>query len=290
VELRVNHVTTFRYPEPVQDSLNEVRLAPRTDARQACLEFRLTTDPPSEVRSHVDYFGNTVHTFDVSEPHTALTIVARSRVITDATGLPMDLAVLPHPHVPLGPEEAADLFEFLQPTPRADFDPAIHAFARQVRDARPNAALGPLVWALSRALHDALEYVPGATDVGTLAGAAFATRRGVCQDYTHVMLAGLRMLGIPARYTSGYFHPAGPTGEVGGQASHAWVEVWFSGDGWVGVDPSNDRAVDGRYIRVAYGRDYTDVAPIKGSYRGTGTSALKVDVTVSAGGPEQQQQ
>ncbi len=132
--------------------------------------------------------------------------------------------------------------------------------------------------------------MPGATDVGTIASDALAARRGVCQDYTHVMLAALRILGIPARYTSGYFHLRSDGGEVGGQASHAWVEAWFPERGWVGVDPTNDRVVDERYIRVAYGRDYADVAPIKGSYRGAETSVLTVNVSVSGVAAQQQQQ
>jgi transglutaminase-like putative cysteine protease len=130
--------------------------------------------------------------------------------------------------------------------------------------------------------------VPGATDVGTIAAEAFAARRGVCQDYTHVALAAARSLGIPARYVSGYFHPEGGGGDVGEQASHAWLEVWFSQSGWIGVDPANDRVVNDRYVRVAYGRDYADVTPIKGSYRGSGGSSLDVDVTVGAGRQAQQ--
>ncbi|MGH7321272.1 MAG: transglutaminase family protein [Candidatus Rokuibacteriota bacterium] len=288
MELSVAHVTTFRYTGPVRDSVNEVRLSPRTDAQQVCLDFRLTTDPPSESRAYTDYFGNTVHTFDISEPHTRLTIVARSRVITQAPELPADLAALPDPYAPLAMDRAGELGEFLQATARTPVDPAIRAFAVGVRDAEPLGGLGALVWRLSHALHERFEYVPGATDVGTIASEAFAACRGVCQDYTHVALAALRLLGVPARYTSGYFHPEGARGEVGEQASHAWVEVWLPRSGWVGVDPSNDRVVNDRYIRVAYGRDYADVTPIKGSYRGMGSSTLDVDVRVGAGGQQQQ--
>jgi transglutaminase-like putative cysteine protease len=239
------------------------------------------------VRSYTDYFANTVHTFDVSAPHTALTIAASSRVITNADGLPMDLTDLPDGYTPLAPEDAGELVDLLLPTQRADFHPAIAAFAAAARAAEPWGKLGPLVWRLAHTLHRRFEYVPGATDVGTAAGEAFAAGRGVCQDYTHVLLAALRILGIPARYTSGYFHPRGAGEQVGAQASHAWVEAWFPERGWIGVDPSNDRAVDERYIRIAYGRDYADVAPVKGSYRGAGTRSLQVDVPVRAA---QQQQ
>ncbi len=287
VELSVYHVTTFEYDGPVRDSVNEVRLCPRTDHLQSTLDFRLATEPRSEPRSFQDCFGNIVHTFDIAEPHTRLVITASSRVITQPVDVPQDLR-LPDPYQPLRLEDAGEAIDFLQPTPRADFARNIVAFAREMRDSGPSELLGPLALRVSRTLHARLDYVPGATDVGTVAGAALEAGRGVCQDYTHVMLATLRVLGIPARYTSGYFHPEGAEGEVGEQASHAWVEVWFPSHGWVGVDPTNDRLVNDRYIRVAYGRDYGDVSPVRGSYRGAETSAMDVDVWVTAGSQQQQ--
>jgi transglutaminase-like putative cysteine protease len=139
-------------------------------------------------------------------------------------------------------------------------------------------------------LHQRLIYEPGTTAVGTIAGAALDAGRGVCQDYTHIMLATMRVLGIPSRYTSGYFSGSGADGEVGEQASHAWVEVWFPSHGWAGIDPTNDRVVDDSYIRVAYGRDYGDVSPVRGSYRGAETSGMDVGVWVSSGWQQQQEQ
>jgi transglutaminase-like putative cysteine protease len=287
VEHSVNHVTTFRYAGLVCDSVNEVRLRPITDDHQVCLDFQLLTDPPSQPRRYRDAFGNIVHTFDVIEPHTALTVTARSRVTTSPSSLPADLAALPDPYTPLALEDAGDLIDFLQPTARADFHSVVGAYATAARDASAGAGLGALVWRLAHGLYERFTYLPGATDVGTIASEALLACRGVCQDYTHVMLAALRILGIPARYTSGYFHPGGVS-EVGAQASHAWVEVWVPSRGFVGIDPTNDRVVEERYIRVAYGRDYADVAPIKGSYRGAEASTLEVNVFVSEA--EQQQQ
>jgi transglutaminase-like putative cysteine protease len=287
VEHSVNHVTTFSYAGLVCDSVNEVRLRPITDDLQVCLDFQLLTDPPSQPRRYRDAFGNIVHTFDVIEPHTTLTVTARSRVTTSPSSVPADLAALPDPYAPLALEDAGDLIDFLQPTARADFHSAVAAYATDARDASAGDGLGALVWRLAHGLYERFEYLPGATDVGTIASEALLACRGVCQDYTHVMLAAVRMLGIPARYTSGYFHPRGVS-EVGAQASHAWVEVWLPSRGFVGVDPTNDRVVEERYIRVAYGRDYADVAPIKGSYRGAEASTLEVNVFVSEA--EQQQQ
>lgn len=288
VELSVNHVTAFQYDGPVTDSVNEVRLAPLTDAHQQCLDFRLTVQPPAEVRSYVDWLGNTAHTFEVIDAHTSLEISARSRVITNAFGRLDDLSAALDRYRPIAIQDAGEVIDFLQATARADFSPAIRALAEAVRDAQPDDRLGPLVWALALTVNDRLDYVPGATDVGTVASDALLAGRGVCQDLTHIMLAAVRLLGIPARYTSGYFHPEGAGGEVGEQASHAWVEVWFPESGWVGVDPTNRTLAGERYIRIAYGRDYADVAPVRGSYRGAETSALDVYVSVSAGSQQQQ--
>jgi transglutaminase-like putative cysteine protease len=289
VELNVHHVTTFEYEGWVRDSVNEVRLCPRSDALQTTFDFRLTTEPPSEPRYFLDCFGNTVHTFDIPEPHTRLVITASSSVLTRPPEVPPDLG-FPDAYAPLRLEDGGELIDFLIPTNRADFSRSIVAFAREIRESGPSVLLGPLVLRASRTLHERLIYEPGTTDVGTIAGTALEAGRGVCQDYAHIMLATLRVLGVPCRYTSGYFRASGDADEVGEQASHAWVEVWFPSHGWVGVDPTNDRVVDDSYIRVAYGRDYGDVSPVRGSYRGAETSAMDVGVWVSAGWQQQQEQ
>src|SRR5262249_37689958 len=213
---------------------------------------------------------------------------ARSRVVTHAPARPPGLDALPDAYAPVAPEAAGELTEYLQPTPRTGADAAILAFASLLRDGGPGQPLGSLVWRLVPGLHRRFEYAPGPTEVGPAAAEASPARRGVCQDYTHVALATARCLGIPSRYVSGYFHPEGAGGDVGEQASHAWLEVWFPQSGWIGVDPANDRLVNDRYIRLAYGRDYADVTPIRGSHRGSGSSTLDVAVTVGAGRQAQQ--
>jgi transglutaminase-like putative cysteine protease len=289
VEINVHHQTTFQYAGPVRDSVNEVRLCPLTDALQTTLNFRLTTEPVSDPRPYTDYFGNTVYTFDIPEPHTRLAVTVSSHVITRSN--PAAAAVMfTDRYQPLALEAAGDLIDFLQPTARADFSPGIVALARELRAAESSDLLGALVMRVCHTLHERFEYVPGATDVGTTAGDALAALRGVCQDYTHVMLAVLRVLGVATRYTSGYLHHDGDPDTLGEQASHAWVEVWFPTGQWIGVDPTNDRIVDENYVRVAYGRDYGDVSPLRGSYRGAETAAMDVDVWVSEGAPAMMQQ
>lgn len=289
MELSVHHVTSFDYDGPVRDSINEIRLCPRTDLFQSTLSFRLTTEPRSDVGSFLDSFGNLVHTFDIAEPHSRLTITADSRVATRAESV-AGAEPLPDPYLPLTATDAGALFDYLQPTRRADFAPMIVALAHTLRARAATDSLQELGRYVTHALHERFEYVPGATDVGTIASDALTAGRGVCQDYTHVMLAVLRVLGVPARYVSGYFHPEGADGEVGEQASHAWVGVWFPSRGWVGFDPTNDRLVNDRYIRIAIGRDYGDVTPVRGSYRGAEASRMAVDVSVSTGVGLQQQQ
>lgn len=243
MELSVSHVTVFEYEGRVRDSVNEVRLRPRTDELQSTLDFRLVTEPPSDPRPFTDAFGNTVHAFDIAEPHARLVIAASSRVITQPAGVP-DALGFPDAYIPLRPEDAEELIDFVQPTARADFATNIVDLARQARDSGPADRIGPVALRLCRLLHEGMDYEPGATDVGTIAGAALAAGHGVCQDYTHIMLAALRVLGIPARYTSGYVRPEGGEIEVGEQASHAWVEIWIPSHGWAGLDPTNDRLVD----------------------------------------------
>lgn len=287
MELSVNHVTAFEYEGWVRDSVNEVRLRPRTDEWQSTLDFRLVTEPPSDPRPFTDAFGNTVHGFHIAEPHTRLVIAASSRVITLAADVPEGLEFSDR-YTPLRLEDADELIDFLQPTVRADVAPNIIEFAREARDAGPADRVGPLAMRLSRMLNQRMDYEPGATDVGTIAGAALAAGHGVCQDYTHILLAALRVLGIPARYTSGYFRPGDSESEVGEQASHAWVEVWIPSHGWAGLDPTNDRLVDENYVRVAYGRDYGDVSPVRGSYRGAETLGMEVGVQVMTSWQQQQ--
>lgn len=279
----------------MRDNINQIRLCPRTDLAQSTLSFGLTTEPRSDVRSFLDSFGNLVHTFDIPEPHSRLTITADSRVVTRPENGSGTVA-LPDRYLPLTAADAGTLIDYLQPTRRADFAPPIVALAQELHASADTDSLLALASHITHALHQRFEYVPGATDVGTIASDALAAARGVCQDYTHVMLAVLRVLGVPARYVSGYFHPEGAEGEVGEQASHAWVGVWFLSRGWVGFDPTNDRLVNDRYIRIAVGRDYGDVTPVRGSYRGSESSTMAVDVSVSTGvglqqmQPQQQQQ
>jgi transglutaminase-like putative cysteine protease len=263
VRLRITHTTTFRYDDLVSEAYMEMRLTPLDVGGQRCESFRLTTDPPGEVRSYVDRFGNHIRHFDTLNPHDRLVVSARSDVSTpEAFASPdRELSLL-------------DAFDYLQPTAYAPDSEAVRTFAgaQAVRDDALATAL-----ALLQGTHAALAYTPGATTVKTTADEALGAGRGVCQDFAHLMIAGCRVLGLPARYVSGYvFAPRRGTAA----ASHAWTDVFVAGHGWLSLDPTHGTVQTDHYVRLATGRDYADVPPTRGVYKGAGKEEMAVDVSV----------
>lgn len=272
MHLRIRHATTLTYDQPIGESHTEVRLRPLDRTGQRCLGFRLSTDPSAPIMEYADAFGNTVHHFEVLSPHARLAVVAESDVLTP------DAAV--EPVAALSP---LDGWSCLQPTPYAAFDPEVVELGRAVIVPGDEEAS---VRAISHAVFEALDYRKGATTVTTNALEALRVGAGVCQDFAHVFLAAARSQGIAARYVSGYlFGPGDPLGGVGedgsAYASHAWVDAFVPGLGWLALDPTHDGPQDGRYIRLATGRDYADVPPTRGVYRGSGLETLEVSVAIS---------
>ncbi len=266
----IRHVTEYRYQEPVWDSFNEVRLHPIRDERQNVLAFDISVTPDVPASSHRDYFGNLIHHVHVHERHTLLRIEARTLVVTYPSRVPAPAAVrsldahrdelteylIASPRIPHG--RWADVFEVTAPLRDAD----LHGFLMD----------------LTRALYRRFTYSPGATDVRTPLATFAQTGRGVCQDYAHAMLGICRSLGIPARYVSGYIYAG--ANFVGAEASHAWVEAYLPGTGWVGYDPTNNTEVVEAHVKIGHGRDYGDVSPISGSYHGSTRGVLDVEVKV----------
>jgi transglutaminase-like putative cysteine protease len=272
--LRVRHETRVTYEGTAHASYNEARMIPLTLPEQTTLEARLTTSPATNVWRYWDYWGTQVSVFDLQQPHEQLVVSAVSTVEADAPPLP-DL--LPWSEIRAQGEESR-LYEFLQPTRLTAVSPELVEQGRSVvAGADPHeAALGLAAW-----VRENVEYRPGATGVQTSAQEAWAKRQGVCQDLAHLTVGLLRGLGMPARYVSGYLHPdpdAGVGDTVAGQ-SHAWVEYWAGG--WIGTDPTNQIFADDRHVLVARGRDYADVAPLKGLYHGAPRSTLEVTVEVT---------
>jgi transglutaminase-like putative cysteine protease len=280
------HVTQFFYDGPVSESYNEVRLRPIHDDRQSCLSFRLTTTPPAHVSSHRDAFGNWVHQFNVLAEHRHLTVEAESVVLAHdgAPGVAGGLTLGELDS--LGDGLFEDYFDFVAPTAYVPRLPALSELQKAAEERSEGTVLG-FATSVSNLIHHRFPYVKGATHVNSSIADSLSVGAGVCQDFAHLLLGVLRGRGLPARYVSGYLVPRktaeGTTSVeevIGGQASHAWAEVYIPGTGWIGLDPTLGELVSTRHVRIAYGRDYGDVAPVRGVYKGHAGQRLSVDVRV----------
>lgn len=273
--LRVHHVTRYAYEQDAWDSFNELRLRPSDDYRQTLHAFALHVSPSAELRSHRDAMGNLIHHFHVAALHDSLTIAATSRVETYPVPTPVEVPASVLPGLRLR------FFEYLAPTARVPLDRDWHEVLGALPLA-PDDELVRYVGALAGYLRGRFRYAPDATDVDTPLPEFVAHGAGVCQDYAHAMLATCRMAGIPARYVSGYVHPHPHTNEtlLGSEGSHAWVEAFLPGNGWVGFDPTNGCPVGEAHVKIGVGRDYDDVPPVRGLRRGGGDGHLEVEVRV----------
>jgi transglutaminase-like putative cysteine protease len=271
------HRTGYRYAEVVDASFNEVRMTPLTVGGQLLLNHTLTVHPGSSVQTYEDYWGAHVEAFAVHGPHLVLEIAAISTVDTPpmtrpAPGMSWETV--------LDPDVQDKYSEFLAPTDYVDDALADDHRAGIVDE----MASSPTPWYAGTlavaAVRDRLTYSSGVTDVSTTSAQAWASRHGVCQDFTHATLSLLRAARIPARYVSGYLHTEEPApGQTVTGESHAWVEYW---DGqWQAVDPTNDRSVGSAHVIVARGRDYADVPPLKGIYAGGQSEGLGVSVEIT---------
>ncbi|WP_163509974.1 transglutaminase family protein [Fodinicola acaciae] len=273
--IRVVHSTGYRYEAPVTQSYNEARLTPRSDRRQNVVVARVETAPATRSYRYTDYWGTVVTAFDLHAPHKELKVVSSSVVETGDDSEPIDKAAWSELREPAVLDRYTEVLEPTAYTPR---DRELAAVARDLRrGVRPAEA----VLAASKWVHEQLAYHRGATGVHSTATDAWRAREGVCQDFAHLTLVLLRLMGIPSRYVSGYLHTKRDAAlrEVVRGESHAWIEAW-TGDWW-GYDPTNDIPVGPRHIWVALGRDYADVAPLKGIYSGGAASALDVSVEVT---------
>jgi transglutaminase-like putative cysteine protease len=275
--LRVRHKTGFAYAGPVQSSYNEARMTPRNEPRQAVLESKVEVWPPARTYRYEDYWGTSVTAFDLHSPHDAMEVTALSTVETlpagDQPSNGPDWAALALP-------ESVDRWhELLLPTPRTALDEELTELASAQRAScrTPHAA----AMAVCERVRAEVAYEAGATGVQTDAVQSWRQRKGVCQDFSHLVVGLLRAMGIPARYVSGYLHPdpAAVVGEdVVGQ-SHAWVEWWVGR--WTAFDPTNGVPVGERHVVVGRGREYGDVPPLKGVYAGPANTGQGVEVHVT---------
>ncbi len=288
----LRHRTTYRYGRPVRFASCSLRLRPRDGDGQVVQSSAVTITPsPASAVTRRDYFGIEALGITVDVPHTEFDVEAVSRVEVSRPEPPAPESGLPWDEVRDAVVASRDLgadapIHFLFPSTRVPLVPEVTDYARASFVAG-RSAYGAANDLMHRIRTD-FRFDARATNVHTPLAEAFALKAGVCQDFAHVMIAGLRGMGLPAAYVSGYLRTAPPPGQPrlrGADASHAWVAVWC-GDAWLGLDPTNDLAVRDDHIIVARGRDYSDVAPIDGIVAGSGRQKLKVEVDVIPDGEE----
>jgi len=270
--LEVQHETRLEYSEPVIESITEVRMEPASDHDQSCRSFHLAVSPPTELFRYQDGFGNHVHHFNLLTRHEQVRILAAGIVETHPRELSDCQATFPL-ELAGADFEVLDFLRFqgpVRPTPRLnDLLDVLHP--------RAGTRLADLVARVAHYIRDHFEYARDVTLASSPIDDVLEQGKGVCQDFTHLMIAVLRSFGVPARYVSGYVHRPNKESQ-----SHAWCEVWLPGPGWLGIDPTNDRLVDHHFVKVAVGRDFTDVPPNKGIYRGLAQETISVRVETRA--------
>jgi transglutaminase-like putative cysteine protease len=277
ITLAVRHRTVFRYAGAVRNSVNTLHLEPRDFLFQKTLSAFIKVIPATRLRRFDDLFENVTHHFELNSEHSRLEIESMVKV----RNLPLYITNC-------GYSDGMNCYD----------DPTIREHCWQYLLESRWVSLPPEIWrqaldltmaetavfekaaAIMRWIHEEFTYEPGTTDVETHLEQAFALRKGVCQDFTHVMIGMCRAIGLPARYASGYILTGGRDSLVGAQASHAWCEVYLPETGWIGFDPTNSVLADQRYVKIAVGRDYGDVAPIHGSYIGSAGCRMEVEVSV----------
>ena len=266
------HRTYYAYAGQVRDSFNEARLQPFSDEWQTVDHFLLKVLPAARLRHHHDFYSNTVHHFEIVEPHTTLSVESHLRVtINPRPSLAETDSPWPLARIGEAARETR-VFDFLQESRFVEMSPE---FWRQAIDATDGVTdTWQAALALMRWVHANLIYVPASTSANTHSRDVLREKRGVCQDFAHVMLGLCRSLKIPALYVSGYLAT-----EIA-SATHAWVEVLIPGIGWRPLDPTHNCQPDETYVKIAVGRDYADVAPIRGTYKGTTERTMDVNVRI----------
>lgn len=280
--LRVRHVTEYEYADPVELAAHLAHLRPRILPYQDVLSFKLQVEPaPERVVEGRDHFGNPVAWLFLSGMHQLLRVSTDGMVEVRARPVPDPGTTLAWEHV-AGLARASDAAEFAFPSPRVPILPSAQAWAA------PSFPPGrPVLAGLLDLMHrisDDFRFDPEVTTVSTTVDRVLELRAGVCQDFAHVMIAGLRTLGLPARYVSGYLRTRPPPGQarlVGADQSHAWVGCWLGPAlGWVDLDPTNAMVVGDGHVVLGWGRDYSDVSPVRGVLLGGGEHTLHVSVDI----------
>ncbi len=286
MHFRISHRTHYRYAGTASESFMEARLTPADDATQRRHRRTFITQPPCNVHTYIDYFGNTVETFSIIQRHKELLLESVSDVETlplTLTDRAFDISVSEARQIYRS--ERLKLFEFLMPSPAIALSPEVYALAN--RFFKPKDVLGPALLKLNAWIKESFRYQPGLTRIDSTSLELLKLKAGVCQDFAQLMIAILRSAEIPARYVTGYIETesqrkASETNRaprlIGASESHAWVEIHLPGGIWWPLDPTNNCVAGERHVKVAIGRDYRDSSPAFGVFKGTHTQNLSVAV------------
>jgi transglutaminase-like putative cysteine protease len=277
----IRHITRFRYSAPVRASVMELRMQPRSEGPQMLRSFQIATNPRAQLFAYTDHLGNAVYHFNILRQHPELRIETQSLV---EMGTPRELSTMAddlewdrYNHLNL----KADHFDLLGASKFAHMSQALSDFIEGRALGKPKSDVLSALKHLNETIYNSFEYQTGVTEVHSPIDDALNAGRGVCQDFAHVMIAIARSWGVPTRYVSGYLHHRTKGQDRSGDdATHAWIEAYLPSMGWIGFDPTNNILAGERHIRVAVGRDYADVPPTRGTYKGDADSELAISVSV----------
>lgn len=292
MEFEISHITDYSYQSAAAEAYLEARLTPPDLASQTVKSRQLVVEPAVKPSGYLDYFGNAVDFFSLPYRHKTLVVTSKVEIETHTPRRPqeaLDVSINEARQILSG--QPTDVFDYLQPTDIVVKSKDSLQWARRYLSGhRP---LGESLAALNLAVYQQFAYASGSTTNSTLLAAVWEQKKGVCQDFTHIMLSVLRTAGLPARYVCGYIEAVAPPSAsaanpirragrtlVGAIATHAWVEVLVPGMEWVALDPTNKQWCGERHITVSRGRDFRDATPLRGTFKGTGKQNMKVKVFV----------
>ena len=287
MKYKLRHQTLYTYVNEVHNYQSILCLQPQNSAKQICKNFKLEIEPkPSKIYSRKDYFGNIQHYFSLHQPHKSLKVTVSSEVevLENVTQLSLNSITCEEARLKFTTDRALkiEVLQYQLPSQFITWDEEIIAFAESCLI--PNTPLFEAVLNLIKKIYTEFQFKSGSTNVNTPLKTVLKERKGVCQDFSHLAIASLRSVGIPARYVSGYIETLPPVGKPkleGSDASHAWISVYIPEMGWCEFDPTNNMIPQQRHIVTAYGRDFADVSPLRGIIFSSGDHKVKVEVDVT---------
>ena len=297
MDFEITHITDYSYQYAAAEAYLEARLTPLDLPTQTVKSRRLTIDPATKVSGYADYYGNAVEFFSLPYRHRSLVITSKVEIQTHAPAHPeAALEVSIDEARQIVASAPTDIFDYLQPTEIVVPTKDARDWARRYLEGR--RPLGEALASLNLAVYEQFAFASGSTNNSTPLSQIWQQRKGVCQDFTHIMLSVLRRAGLPSRYVCGYIEAVAPPSAstntaigragrtlVGAIATHAWVEVLIPGMAWVALDPTNRQWCGERHIKVSHGRDFRDATPLRGTFKGTGKQNMKVKVFVKRRAP-----